>query len=120
MVRRASCILLLLLAACLRRSPESRILAAFRETDFEKERTDSPRDSTAAKCTAITTVVREIMRENAIVAVFQDCAGPHCPSGQNCMGGNAIRFETDYLMVRSNGRWHVCRPIAGGATPVTS
>ena len=116
-MKRVSCILLLLLAACLHPSPESRILAAFREGGLASERTDHPADPRAAKCTAVKTVVKQIMRENAVVAVFQDCPGPPCPSGQNCTG-NALRFETDYLMVRNYGRWKLCRPVSAGVFPI--
>ena len=78
------------------------------------ERTDQAAETTVAKCSAVRTVVKEIMRENAVVAVYQDCAGPSCPAGQTCMGGNVLRFETDYLMVRSYGRWKICKPISAG------
>ncbi len=120
MVTRAPCTLLLILAACVHQSPESRILAAFGEGMVRSERTDHPADTTVKNCGEVTTLVTNIMRENAVVAVFQDCtiARSPCPSGQNCLGGNAVRFESDYLMVRTNGRWKVCRAISGGVFPI--
>ena len=106
--------LLASVAGCVHRSPEARVLAAFRSSRFAANPVDSDRDTVARKCTATTAHVSSITGDTAIVSVFQDCVGPPCPAGMNCMG-NVVRFETDYLVVRINGRWTVERPIAGGA-----
>jgi hypothetical protein len=100
---------------CIHRSPEQRVLAAFK--DYSGTRVERPMnapDTNAAKCTPSQTGVAFIKGDTAIVKMWQDCAGPPCPVGQNCMG-NVMRFETDYLLVRRNGKWTVERPVGAGA-----
>ncbi|MFL5483938.1 MAG: hypothetical protein ACJ8AK_17285 [Gemmatimonadaceae bacterium] len=74
-------------------------------------------DSAAVKAGKPELRVRCITGNTAIVALVQDCIRqtPPCPPGLNCQGG-AVRFETDYLVVRTNGHWELKRAIAGGET----
>ena len=110
-------LLSLLIAGCLHRSPEDRVLAAFRETGLANERATGVTDTTAAKCTSPTAHVSYVRGDTAVVGLFQDCAppAPPPPKGQNRISGNAVRFETDYLVLRRNGKWKVEKPISGGA-----
>jgi len=73
-------------------------------------------DTTAVKCTSFTAHVNQITGDSAVVALFQDCIipAPPCPT-QNCRSANAMRYQTDYLVVRRNGKWQVEKPIGGGA-----
>jgi hypothetical protein len=110
-------LLLPLIAGCIHRSPEDRVLAAFRETGLANARVADVADTTAAKCTALTAHVKYISGDTAVVGLFQDCAtpAPTPPKGQNRISANAIRFETDYLVVRRKGQWKVVKPIGAGA-----
>ena len=60
-----------------------------------------------------------ISRDSAVVSLWQQCVAippTFCPTGQcNSIGGNALRFETDYLMIRMKRRWRVDRVVGGGA-----
>ncbi len=103
--------------ACMHRSPEAYVLAAFRKSGYTKPTDFEPRDTLASRCGEPTAHVASITGDTAIVSVFQDCIDrrvPPCPAGANCMYSNAIRLETDYLVVRRNGKWKVDRPVAGG------
>jgi hypothetical protein len=114
---RAVCGFLMIAAvACVHRSPEDRVLTAFREASLQQP-TRPPADSAGAKCTLLKPKVVFVSGDSAIVALRQDCASvASCPTGFSC---GMVRFETDYLMTRKDGRWRLEKAVAGGvsATP---
>ena len=74
-------------------------------------------DSAAVNASKPAAHVSAINGDTAIVALFQDCIRrtPPCAAGFNCRTG-AVRFEWDYLVVRTNGKWKLDRAIAGSST----
>lgn len=60
-----------------------------------------------------------VSRDSAVVALWQECvaiAPTRCPNGPcNFLGGNTIRFETDYLLLRTKRGWRLDRAVGGGA-----
>ena len=118
MKRVVQIVLLLATSACAHASPEARILAAFREAPNIRVADNPERDTLAAKCGAPTTAVRLVRRDTAVVALIQDCIDRRlsaCPVGMNCMTPQGLRFETDYLVLRKNGKWKVDRAIGGAS-----
>ena len=116
-MRRVAVLLLVpaVAAACLHRSPEDRVMAAFGEIPSSQPGV-CLMDNTAVNASKLVAHVSAINGDTAIVALFQDCirrTAP-CPPGFNCRSG-AVRFETDYLVVRRNGKWKLDRAL-GGAT----
>jgi len=108
--------LLIMVAGCIHRSPETEVLAAFRKAGLQTIQPENRVDSAAAaRCASPATSVAFITRDTAIVKYFQDCAG--CPGPPSC---GVVRFETDYLFVRRNGNWQVERAVAGGAIQTSS
>ena len=117
MKRAVLSLVLLTSVGCLHRSPEQQVLAAFRKSDYTNPVDFEPRENSLSKCSAPMEHVSTITGDTAVVVVFQDCIDrriPPCPAEANCMGGNAVRLETDYLVVKHSGRWRVDRPISGG------
>ena len=113
MKRAISMVLSPLLIGCVHRSPEARVLAAFREYRSPKQPADHAPDTSAAKCTSPRTSVAFIKGDTAIVALRQDCAAvTRCPAGFSC---GMVRFGTDYLMLKKNGKWSVEKTVGGGA-----
>jgi hypothetical protein len=95
-------------AACVHRSPEAAVIAAFNEasqTGFE----GAHLDSAARGCTSPATKVQFIAKDTAVLKYFQDCAG--CPGVPSC---GTLRFETDYLILKKNGHWKVDKAVGGG------
>ena len=107
--------LLIMVAGCIHRSPETEVLAAFRKAGLQTIKRDTRVDSAAARCASPASSVAFVTRDTAIVKYFQDCAG--CPGPPSC---GVVRFETDYLVVRRNGNWQVERAVAGGAIQTSS
>lgn len=100
---------------CIHRSPEAQVLAALDHARIGGAAKASVADSTT-NCTALQTKLARLEGDTAIVRIWQDCAS-RCPTGSNCM--NSVRLETDYLMVRRNGKWNV-EHVAGGAAVIGS
>ena len=96
-------------AACVHRSPEAAVRAAFNEARLLRGWPSARLDSAALACTSPSTKVEFIAEDTAALKYFQDCAG--CPGIRSC---GTVRFETDYLIVKRNGNWKVDKAVGGG------
>jgi len=111
-LRSAALPIVLLVGACVHRSQEQQILAAF--GPLPVSHADQADTAVASKCGAPFARVAMIKGDTAIVAVSEDCAATPLPPrpGTNFGPGGVLRFETDYLVVRVKGRWRVDRPVS--------
>jgi hypothetical protein len=93
---------------CLHRSPKDVVMKA-----IKSEHASVAGDSVV--CSKLVAHQDTAGTDTAIVRVFQDCVKPGAAqsAGARFGSGNSFRIETDYLVVRRNGRWEVDRPIAG-------
>src|SRR2546423_4426248 len=109
----ASIVLLTDVAGCFPRSPEQAVIAA-----YKGDRASIAGDSLVCTKPSAHRSAESMDRDTAIVRVFQDCVkpAPPRPAGPTFGNGSSVRVETDYLVVRRNGRWKVERPLAGGVS----
>ena len=142
----------LLLAGCLRRSPEERILAVFSDIDAAKmfagqAAPDYVGFADATSERVLGNVMRDgryriapshqplycpgvpaegnhgyllgarvptMMGDTAFATITLECAANSpCPNGQLCASGGALEHQTNYLIIRTNGKWKLERALGG-------
>ena len=101
-------------AACVHRSPEAAVIAAFKEASSQSGLQGARLDSAARGCTSPATKVQLIAKDTAVLKYFQDCSG--CPGVPSC---GTLRYETDYLVLKRNGHWKVDKAVGGGVMQIS-
>ena len=94
---------LLIASACIHRSPEVGIRTALLADVSGGRPSPGPN---GAPCSPVTARVAQIMGNEAIASLVQDCGS----------GSALTRFTVDYLLVKRGQKWIVVKPLSGGSS----
>jgi hypothetical protein len=89
-------------SACIHPNPETAIRAAFGDK-FPNAQPLVGADG--ARCSEARVAVKEVMGNEAIATLFQDCSS----------GTGVTRFSSDYLLVKQGQKWKIVKPLSGAA-----